>query len=1210
VTTIRVECPHCESRFQLSADLLGKSMRCPNADCREVFVVAELRDPAPAPIPIPAASPPADEPDAPTKPSIPAPATVSPRSDTGAIGDFVPVFEAEPVADDRPKAAPLLKAAALSSAPILKAEPILPATQIVAGPREVQWGGHADPFPPTTAVADPDDDIPIRTRPTRSNLPKVILFTLVSLVVLILAGVGGAFMYRAAKAEEEASADAELLYKDGKFGEARKRYDELQTEYPGSPSREKYRFFGELASLKGSITAVTTRENYSPAVEQLQKFLVENGDSPFAQPNTGYGADVVQAGQLLCDAVNGHAGDRLKAFRGTRANRDELTAAERAIADGRGLIPPLEKFRDKGGQSFDKTRAEYDATEAEVFKERARLKAIDPWRELATDPTDPDIERFEKEMRAAGLAGDAEVLKLSADAKVALRKKVRFTPDRRPPIAAPDAAAGLTAFAPRVYKSPAPKPGPEGTVDTVFAVARGVLYVLDAHTGAPLWAERVATDQKSADVPLRFVSEDGSADWLIVPALLDAEAGLTARQTRTGLPVWHQPLPAPALGRPVRIGGRLFVAIKDELGSVLQFDLATGEMLGRCEIRQPIGGGLAAFRGTRSGHGFLAVPAAARRVYLFEVGKEDGASGRVLPPRVVRVLATEHPEDSIKGEPLLIDPDDPTAPRRAVFAQGDLPTTMKLRSFALPPLAELGTPQPDAEAFPEAPAEVTVSGWAAFPPVSDGERVAVATDSGAVAVFGLNQPGNGDKPLFQLPGKQGDGEQAAVARGLVVSADEDTFWVVAGGQLAKLRAAVDPSGGYRLTPGSTPLPVGEPVSRGSVRPALNLGFVTTKTADSDTIHMTAFDLGSGEVAWKRQLGVSPVSRPLPFADGTALVVDRNGGAYRLTGRDDGPPTVEEVTSPLGETAGAATVAVSADGKRHWVVIPDAGRDEQRLIVRSVVDGKLDREFTVTTPAALAGNPAVLGERLVVPLANGYLYRFAAGDAKPTQGPLWRGPTAPAEGTCHLTAAGDAELLATDGGRRLLRWKWAADPAAVEKTGGPWEAREPITGPAVAFPSAGGDTVLVPDAGGVSAFEAGRPTVEPVRRWKGDPDRMIPGGRASHLTRVGDRVAYVSDGRVVVGLDPAQEKIEWAVGEPAADVGEVVGVAAGAGTLLVSYLSGQLVEIEMPGGKVNAEATRPAGHPLISAGASILRGRSAVVPAADGTVSVIPLVPRP
>lgn len=41
--SIVAACPHCESRFHLQPDLIGKAMRCPNPDCREPFVVEEAK---------------------------------------------------------------------------------------------------------------------------------------------------------------------------------------------------------------------------------------------------------------------------------------------------------------------------------------------------------------------------------------------------------------------------------------------------------------------------------------------------------------------------------------------------------------------------------------------------------------------------------------------------------------------------------------------------------------------------------------------------------------------------------------------------------------------------------------------------------------------------------------------------------------------------------------------------------------------------------------------------------------------------------------------------------------------------------------------------------------------------------------------------------------------------------------------------------------
>ena len=52
--TTGVVCPHCETRFQLSRDLIGKSMRCPNRECGEVFVVADADAKPPAPVADPA----------------------------------------------------------------------------------------------------------------------------------------------------------------------------------------------------------------------------------------------------------------------------------------------------------------------------------------------------------------------------------------------------------------------------------------------------------------------------------------------------------------------------------------------------------------------------------------------------------------------------------------------------------------------------------------------------------------------------------------------------------------------------------------------------------------------------------------------------------------------------------------------------------------------------------------------------------------------------------------------------------------------------------------------------------------------------------------------------------------------------------------------------------------------------------------------------
>lgn len=1220
--TIGVECPHCETRFQLSDDLIGKSMRCPNSDCREVFTVAPLATtlPVPEPIPEPIAAP-----------------IVPPLPQSGSITDFVPVFEAEPVshpdkqlpydrvdaplipvleAELAPSTAPLLEAEPV--APILKATPILPALplpskaeQAKAGPREINWNDQAPPPPemlkPKSVVRAEDDQIPIRTRPQKSGLPKMIFLGLLTLLLLVVGGTIGVFVYRGMKVEEESLAQADALYQEGRFGEAQKKYEELATTYPDSKNSERYRFFTKLASVRASVTAVTTKETPGPALDQLRKFLSEHTNAPIAQPNSGYGADIVQAGRVMCETLNDHAADRITTFRTNRTKRELLTEADQAIAQGRDLIPVLEKFRDTSSLPFDAIRAKYGTTETEVKKERDRLAALDPWRDLANDPTDQSIERFEKEMRAVGLAKDVEVQEIAANAKAELRKRVQFRRDPIAAIPAPPNASAVTAIAPRVHESPTPKPGTDGATDTVFTVVKGVLYVMDAHTGTGLWTDRVATDSSAADAPLRFTSEDGSVDWLIVPTLLDGEAGLTARHTRTGAPVWHQTLPAAVLGRPVRIGNRIFVALSDDNGTLIQLDLTTGGILSQCELFQPVGGGLAAFRGQRSSHGFLVVPADARRIFLFEISND--AENRPKLPQMIRVLATDHPKDSLRGEPLLIDPDDPAALRRLVLTQTDLPNTMKLRSFALPNLKDLAVPSTVGETRPDQTAEVSVNGWSWFPPVSDGERVAVATDSGTFAVFGLNQPGNNDKPLHLIPGKKPAEGGNLISRGLVVSADEDNFWAVTNSQLVRLRAGVDPSSGYHVAPHGMPLLVGEPIARGQVRPALHFGFLTVQVTKSGTVQMIAFDLNNGEVRWRRQLGARVLTRPMALAEGGHLIVDEAAGVYRATPQVESEQLrLETIAEPLANVPDPAFVAITADRKTMFVFASEPTPDGQKVLIRKFEQGKFGGDRAVSLPSPLAGVPVVFGSHILMPLANGVVYRATYGESEVKQGPQWRGPDAPTDSKCYLTVISESEFLATDGGKRVTRWKWVNEQTRGEKAGGPWETNERITAAALVISSGGNDRVMVADEKGVSVFDPTKPTNEPARRWLGMPNEMNPGGRVSSLVSAFDRVIAAIEGKALLGIDPTKDQPDWAVPPPPVGVtGEVVGIHATENHLVVTYQSGYVRFVNPKTGEVVGEAVRSPGAPLATASAVPGDPNRVILANSDGTLSVIPVV---
>ena len=211
--SIVAECPHCESRYNLQPDLVGKAMRCPNPDCREVFVVREVVVVAPPPPPAEREPEPPPLPDVPHRIDAPSPAFVS-----GTVGDMVPVLEVEPASP-----APTDRAFARVEVdedfviPVIEGEratparPALPTAQIVAdkpvfeaemtegrmarpsptrsnGPKEVVWSDTAAPLAPPGAApaqaveAEEEDDEPLRRRRSRRAIPAGILVGLVGMI--------------------------------------------------------------------------------------------------------------------------------------------------------------------------------------------------------------------------------------------------------------------------------------------------------------------------------------------------------------------------------------------------------------------------------------------------------------------------------------------------------------------------------------------------------------------------------------------------------------------------------------------------------------------------------------------------------------------------------------------------------------------------------------------------------------------------------------------------------------------------------------------------------------------------------------------------------------------------------------------------------------------------------------------------------------------
>ena len=634
--SIVVSCPHCETKFNLQPDMVGKSMRCPNLECRQVFTVKqqarEIEPPKSDPTPVPK----------------PRPLPLPPEPGKGR--------KKQPAVVD----AQIVEAAIVSPPKV----------------KEVVWSEGAD-LPPVSGRApvqaeslDGTDEQPIlRRKKQKSRGPSVLLG--MSVVILLVLGGGLLYVLRLQDvAEQNLAKQDDEEYGKGEHAAANKSYEKLLTEYPDSNEAPRYKFFADLSGMQVAVRAVTNRENPDAAIDRYKQFIAAQKESPFAKPKSGYGSDILEAGRKLGEDVAGHADDRVKAFRADRGGKPgELDRAEKAVATGRDLLPLIEPFRSPDDRPLDSIRAELDAVESAVKRERERTVAITRARADLENLTDSNIQKVENELAAVGFEADDEARALIAAAKGRLLELVRYTPDPAEPRTPPTTAAATILFVSPIgltRRAPATGIGDEATPPSVFlAVARGILYAIDEDGGALLWALRVGTDITDPPTVARVELPTGPTDVAVVASNVAGESSVAAYVLRTGAALWYQPLgfanpkkpdemlSVPAAGPPIVVGSRVFVPLRDEQGTIFEFDLATGTRRGRIRLGQPVGHNAIA---VRPGTGFLYVAADARRVYVIDAGARDD-DGNPLPLRCVQVIATGHLPGTVRTPPLLLGPE-------------------------------------------------------------------------------------------------------------------------------------------------------------------------------------------------------------------------------------------------------------------------------------------------------------------------------------------------------------------------------------------------------------------------------------------------------------------------------------------------------------------------------------------------------------------------
>jgi len=1244
--SIVAACPHCESRFHLQPDLIGKAMRCPNPDCREPFVVEEAKGKK-----------------KPAGPKVVDAKVVKPKPASGptVAPDLPPIF-AE--ADD----SEVVEALVVPPPPPPKATP-KPANrpappkvveaQVVAPPapaREVVWSPDADvpipgaPIPPKkpepqfevvreepkpkpepARVDDDDDDLLLarRRKKKKSNRGPLILIGM--LVAIVLAG-GGALWYvlktNTANEENEAQ-QADDQYAKGDFGPASKAYEELHAKNPAGPNADRFRFMSDLAATRLAVSSVSSFENPSLALEKIKTFIQVHKDSPLAKPDKN-GLEVFDSGRKLLEDFHKHVMERLAAYKADRKTKlAELKKAEDALAQGLEFVPLLKDFRDRDAKSLDQLKLDLNAGAADTIAyERKRLAVLEQIRTLVSDPTDEAIQNGKTYAATNALQDDAEVVEVIQTAEANFLKAIRF--EREPADArAPSASGSSLIFATPIGDTKPSQRGPDDPSSVFLAVARGILYALDEETGNVLWAVRVGPDTYDPPTVAQVPLPEGPTELALVTSNVAGRPMLTAYTLRTGQPRWSQPLdpkvppggdvvkmpPSPAAGAAVVVGNRAYLPIRDASGSVLVFDIATGLKIGRIVVGQAIGPG--AF--LRPGTSHLYIAADSRRLFVFDV-EAIAAGGDAT---CLRVIPTDHPTGALRALPSILgQPGDDPSPRFLILSQAGGASEMRLRAIPLPPTPSVppGGP-PVLEPLLGGGVDLPLTGWVWFPPVSDSERLTVVTDRNQFRIFGVNQPGNKDAALFPLPFPpipEPPGDRPI--RGLVVPAEEGSYWVLVGGSLLKYRLTLVPSQGLTLVPAGAGLPIGEPSQPAQLNAKRDTACFVVQSANSTGCRAVAVKLRDGAPRWQRQLGLILSTPPLRTAAGT-LVVDGDGAAVTVP---EAAAAKTEPTwiaaSPLDGLSRPTVTAASPDGKLAFTLSPTGDGAVAKWIIRRATNGKFDHAGSVNAPGELAGQPVVFNGTLLIPASDGFIHRLVIGDGrgvpdKLAGGPKWLLKSAGEKPECFLLPLANDLFIASDGGKTLKRWAWPAGGGVADDNAS-WTLREAVAVAPVLLPGVAGKPARLIAAditGGVTLFGLDR-TDNLIRRWVPGVTAALPQGRIAsdigvHTDAAGrSLVAYAVNRKQIVCVDVDADAPKWIT--PAVDdagaaiVGSPVPLADG--RWLVTDLGGRVMTLAADTGAVllKVDAGLPGAVPQTAA--VPLGAARALVPLSDGSAALVEL----
>ncbi len=1255
---LKVSCPRCESTYQVDASLHGKFMRCPNTSCRTIFEVCEGGAPPPAPPPpaVPSAPSVAHQtgsvadfvPILPAEQAYPAeaipilPVEIAAPEEPPASATVASTFAPPPVRarghapvspvepprapeparppqKRRPVRAPAASPPVRTQAPPVAekpAEPVAPAAPVqapeaatapsadaldllrelglpvdeaeVSAPEQappaetrpveagpIEYTGGAAPPPPVrrgdgdSLMEAPAFDSAPRSSEAVEEAPRKRRRSLVAVVAMlaIVGGVGWAVFHfasgQAVGNEEERYKQALKQYEARNFAEAAELLRTLARDFPKSPNEASYRFLAELSDVRDPIYRVQDVEDTRGTLKRLAEFTIFAKDDPLLAK---YHADLHDSFRKLGEELTEVAKQKLEPV---------------LLAEARFAFTAAAKYRAAPGTSSRDLTPELAEIEKQIAARQRRERTVAYVQGSLSNATAAVVQEVRTTVADAGLSGDPDVKALLDRLPQAHLASVKYTPV--PPEPGNDPAAEDRE--PSLLVAPA-LDGRRATVRAgrrpVLAVARGVLYALEPEDGEVRWAVRVGADTTS--LPLWLPRTEVAPESVLV--LSSDSQTLASLDAATGATRWRRRLSAPCLGRPVLLGSRAFVPSYN--GRVEEIEVNGGALLGHYDLGQPLTVGGAHQPGTS----LIYFPADNFCVYVLDVARRA----------CVAVLYSGHPSGSLRGPPLVLAAEAVAAlPGKTsgylLLNQADGLEAMRVRAFALPVATA------DAPALQPEP---RLDGWAWFPPYTDGEKLALVTDAGAFALYGI-EPRAGRSPfvtLFTEKLAQAAAGRAYSGRAQLVHADGRQFWVLAHGGLYRLETSFTRESGPRLSPpGPALLEVGSPLHSSQVR-VNDRGettlFLTTQSAGGQDCLVTAVDAGAGEVRWQRQLGL--VTRGQPVAVGGRILAQDLGGGLFLFDADKVPDAAgrlwclggRKFSGPPATEDGAFHLLTTPGGEKAYAVAVTRQDSGPVLTVREFVQGKepeAPRTFPLQAP--LAGTPAVVGDALVLPLNNGILVRQPLAGGAASTGPNWRAAHADEHATGHVVPLNAEEFLVTDGSRGLRRM---GTDGKVWETKASVELPERIVSPPVVLPAGeGGELrVCVADTANTVTLLRGD-ELRAARRWTMS-GRITAGPFAR-----GAGVGCVLEHRRLVWLDPEQIKPLWGVDFRGDVVGqpELVG-----GVLVVADQRGQIQGLDPATGQPRGTGYTLKANVAPTAAPVAFGADRLFAPLTDGTVLLL------